>query len=94
VQVVVQEPANGCVPAGAVARGQPPGVLTEQVVQAVTAAGGLGDEVVVIQVVEVTAGGVQGGVVQGSCGVCVDAGTRVQAEPPEQTLLIRSEILV
>ena len=62
--------------------------------QAVAAAGGLGDQVLIEEIPELPAGDGQAGVVEGGRGVAVDVGARVQAEPAEQPLLAVSEIPV
>src|SRR5215467_7008051 len=95
VQVVVQQSADrGIRFGGVLTGGQGAGVLAEQVVQLVAAGGGLGEQVVVIQVIELAAGSIEGGGVQGSSGVGVDARAGDQAEAAEQPLLARVEVLV
>ena len=64
-------------------------MLAEQVVQLVAAGCGLGDQVLVIQLIEVAAGVGQAGAVERGGGVGVEAGARDQAEPAEQPLLVR-----
>ena len=57
VQVVVQQPAGrGVRVRRVVGGGQGAGVLAEQVVQLVAAGGGLGDQVLVIQLIEAASG--------------------------------------
>ena len=63
-------------------------MFADQVVQPVAATGGFGDQVLVIQAVEVAAGLRQAGAVEGGGGIGVDVGAGVQAEPPEQPLLV------
>jgi hypothetical protein len=93
VQVVTQQPAGrGGGFGGDVGGGQGAGVLSDQVVLLVAARCGLGEQVVVIEFVEVTAGGVQGDPVEGCGGVGVEAGAWDQAEPAEQPLLAWREI--
>ena len=58
-------------------------MLTEQVVQLVATGCGLGDQVLVIQLIEMAAGGGQAGAVERGGGIGVDARTRDQAEPAE-----------
>ena len=62
-------------------------MFAEQVVQLVAAGCGLGEQVLVIQLIKAAAGGVQAGAVERGGGVGVDAGAREQAEPAEQPLL-------
>ena len=62
--------------------------------QLVAAGGGLGEQVLVIQLIQVAAGVVQAGVVQRGGGVGVEAGPGNQAEPAEQPLLACGEVLV
>jgi hypothetical protein len=69
-------------------------VLAEQVMQAVPAAGGLGQQVLIIKALKVPARLVQAGVIQRSRGIGVDAGARVQAEAAEQPLLPGGQVLV
>jgi len=61
-------------------------------VQLVTAGGGLGDQMLVIELIEVAAGGLRAGGVERGSGVGVDAGARVQPEAAEQPLLVRGEV--
>ena len=69
-------------------------MLAEQVVQPVPALGQLAEQVLVVQGLQAAAGGVQACAVQGGGGVSVDVGARVQPEPPEQPLLIISQVLI
>ena len=62
--------------------------------QPVPAAGGLGQQVVIVQAVQVAAGGGQVGAVQGGRGVRVDVGARVHAQAAEQPLLAGGQVLV
>ena len=95
VQVVIQQPAErGLLIRRAVGGGESPGVFAEQVVEAVPAAGGFADQVMVIQLAKTPPGGPQVGVVQGRGGVGVDIGTGVQSEPAEQALLAHGQFLV
>ena len=90
VQVVVQQPADGSVAIRrVVGGGQGAGVLAEQVVQLVPAGRGLGDQVLVIQLIEAAAGLVQAGVVERGGGVGVEVRAGDQAEAAEQPLLGR-----
>ena len=85
VQVIIQQPPGGGVAVCRVVGGcQGAGVFAEQVVQAVAAAGGLGDQVLIVEGLEVTAGGGQVGVVERGGGISVDVGARVQAQPAKQ----------
>ena len=60
VQVVVQQPAGrGVAISWVVGGGEGAGVLAEQVVQPVAAGGGLGEQVLVIQLIEAAAGLIQ-----------------------------------
>ena len=57
VQVVVQQPGGGGVAGGRViGGGQGPGVLADQVMEPVPAAGGLGDQVLVVEGLQAAAG--------------------------------------
>ena len=67
-------------------------MLAEQVVQPVAAGRGLGDQVLVIKLIEVAARGVQAGAVEGGGGIGVEAGARDQAQPAEQPLLCRGQV--
>ncbi len=60
--------------------------------QEVTAGRGLGDQMMVVQLIEQAAGALQAGVVEGGRGVGVDVRARSQAQPAEQPLLGRGEI--
>ena len=62
-------------------------MFAEQVVQLVPAGGGLGDQVLVIQLIELAAGFAQAGAVQRGGSVGVEGRARDQAEPAEQPLL-------
>ena len=69
-------------------------MLADQVVHAVAAAGGLGDHVVVIQLIKAAAGVGDGDAVEGRGRADLDAGTGVQAEPAEQPLLAGREVVI
>ena len=60
----------------------------------VTAGGGLADQVVVIEGVQLPPGGGQAGAIQGGGGVGADVGAGVQAEPAEQPPLPCGQVLV
>ena len=60
--------------------------------QLVPAEGGLSDQVLVIQLIELAAGFAQAGAVQRGGSIGVEAGARDQAEPAEQPLLAWTEI--
>jgi hypothetical protein len=93
VQVVVQQPpGRGVAIPGVVGGGQGPGVFAEQVVQLAAAGRGLGEQVLVIQLIEAAAGLVQAGAIEGGGGVGVDAGARHQAKAAEQPLLPCGEV--
>ena len=62
--------------------------------QPVPAAGRLGQQVVIVQAVQVAAGGGQIRAVQGGRGVRVDVAARVHAQPAEQPLLAGRQVLV
>jgi hypothetical protein len=80
VQVVVQQPGGGGVPGGRViGGGQDPGVLADQVVEPVPAAGGLGDQVLVIEGFQAPARSNQADAIQRRGGIAVDVGTGMQA---------------
>ena len=77
VQVVVQQPAGRGVGSGrVVGGGEGAGVLAEQVMQLVAAGCGLGEQVLVIQLIQAAAGLVQAGAVERGGGVGVEAGAR------------------
>ena len=67
-------------------------MLADQVVQPVAAAGGLGEQALVIQGIQAAAGGGQVGAVQGGGRVGVDIGPGVQAQAAEQQLLAGGEV--
>jgi hypothetical protein len=73
-----RRPGFGC--------GQRPGALAKQVTQAVAAAGGRRDQMLVIRSLQVAAGGSQAGARQRRGGVGIDAAARLQAllakQPP------------
>jgi hypothetical protein len=69
-------------------------VLAEQVVQLVVAGRGLGEQMLVIQLIEAATGFLQTSAVQRGGGVGVDARPGDQAEPAEQPLLADGEVLV
>jgi hypothetical protein len=69
-------------------------VLSEQVVEPVSAGGGLGDQVLVVEVLQAAAGLIRGGVIEGGGGAGVDVGTGVQAQPSEQPPLAVVQVLV
>jgi hypothetical protein len=87
VRVVTHQPSGRGRRIFFVGGGQRAGVLAKQVVQEVAAGCGLGDQVMVIQLVEQAASAPQGGVVEGSGGVAVDVVARGQAQPAKQPLL-------
>jgi hypothetical protein len=85
MQVVIQQPGDGSVPGGRVIGGrQGAGVLADQVVEPVPAAGGLGDQVLVVEGLQAPARGGHAGTIQRRGGIGVDVGTRVQAQAAEQ----------
>ena len=93
VQVVIQQPPGGGVAiCRVVGGGQGAGVLAEQVVQLVPAGGGLGDQVLVIQLIEAAAGLLQAGVVERGGGAGVEVRPGDQAEAAEQPLLGRRQV--
>jgi hypothetical protein len=50
VQVVVQQPDDGCLPGnGIIGGGQGAGVFSDQVMEPVPAGGGLGDQVLIVE---------------------------------------------
>ena len=94
-QVVVQQSVSrGIRVCRVVGGGKGAGVLAEQVVQAIAAGRGLGEQVLVIQLIEAASCLIQPGVVEGSGGANVEVGTRVEPEPAEQPLLGRGEVVV
>jgi hypothetical protein len=93
VQVVVQEPPDRGVAADrVVGGGEGLGVFAEQVVQTVAARCGLGEQMLVIQLIKQTASCAQACIVERGGGVCIEAGARDQAEAAEQPLLFWSEV--
>jgi hypothetical protein len=66
-------------------------MLPEQVVQPVPARCWLGQQVLVVQILQTAAGRGQANPVQGG-GVGVEVGARVQAQPPEQPLLVLGQV--
>src|SRR5262249_56632694 len=93
VQVVVQQPADRGIRFGRVLTGrQGAGVLTQQVVQLAAAGGGLGDQVVVIQLIKAAPGGGQAGVIERRRRVSVQAGAGNQASVAEQPLQVPGEV--
>ena len=85
VQVVIQQPGRGGVPGSRViGSGQGPGVLADQVMEPVPAAGGLGDQVLVIQCLQAAARGGHAAAIQRGGGIGVDVWARVQAQAAEQ----------
>jgi len=60
--------------------------------QQVAAGRRLGDQVMVVELVELAAGALQAGVVEGGHGVRVDVRAQGQAEPAEQPLLSLAEV--
>ena len=95
MQVVVEQPRHCRVAVGGgIGGGQCPGVLADQVMQAVAPARRLGEQVLVVEALKVAPGVPQAGAVQGSRGVAVGIGAREQAQPAEQPLLAGSEIVV
>jgi len=68
------------------------GVLAEQVVQPVTAGCGLGDQVLVIQLIEQAAGLIQAGAIEGGGGVDVEVRAGDQAQAAEQPLRAGGEV--
>ena len=69
-------------------------MLPDQVVHAIATAGGLGKQVMVVQAIEMTTGGVEVAVVEGSYGIGVNLSARMQPEAAEQPLLGRREVLI
>ena len=69
-------------------------MFPEQIVQLVPAEGGLSDQVLVIQLIELAAGFAQASAVQRGDSIGVEGRSRDQAEPAEQPLLAWTEILV
>ena len=67
-------------------------MLAEQVVQEVAAGRGLGDQMMVVKLVEQAASALQAGVIEGGGGVAVDVMARDQAQPAEQPLLGCGEV--
>src|SRR5580692_3915027 len=95
VQVVIQHPP-GCGDAVClvVSGSQGAGMFPEQIVQLVPAEGGVSDQVLVIQLIELAAGFAQASAVQRGGSIGVEARSRDQAKPAEQPLLAWTEILV
>ena len=95
LQEVVQQAACGGVAVGGRAGGgQGAGVLADQVVEPVAAPGGLDQEVMVIQALQVPAGLGHRDAGQRRGGVGVEVAARVQAQAAEHCLLRRGQVLV
>ena len=58
--------------------------------QEVTAGRGLGDQMMVVEIIEQAAGALQADVVEGGRGVGIDVRARGQAKPTEKPLLGRA----
>ena len=69
-------------------------MLADQVMQLVPAAGGLGDQVLVVEAFQVPAGGVHAAAIQRRGSICVDVGARVHAQPAEKPPLAVVQVLV
>ena len=69
-------------------------VLADQVVKAVAAVCGFGQQIVVIDVFEQVPRLVHVGAIEGGGGICVDLRPGVQAQMAEYPLLVRGEVLV
>jgi hypothetical protein len=69
-------------------------VLAQQVVRLVAARRGLGDQVLVIQLLQMPAGHAQAGAVESGSGVAVDAWAGYQAESAEEPLLAGGQLSV
>jgi hypothetical protein len=74
---------------GVVVGGQRASVFAEQIVQEVTAGRGLGDQMMVVEIIEQAAGALQADVVEGGRRVGIDVRARSQAKPTEKPLLGR-----
>ncbi len=95
VKVVVEKPPRRGVLLGWVVGGdQCSGVLTKQVMQEVAAGRRLGEQVMVIQLLEQPPRSAQISGDQGGGSVGVDGGARDQAEPTKQLLLVRAQVPV
>jgi hypothetical protein len=95
LHVIVHQPADsGLTLFGVVGFRERLGVLADQVVQAVPAAGRLDDQMVVEQLDEAAPGGGQTAVVEGGGRVGINIRAGMQPEPAEQLLLINAEVLV
>ena len=70
------------------------GVLPDQVVHEIAAAGGFGDQVMIEELVKTTAGRREAGVVKSGGGVRVNVRSGVQSKATEQLLLAGGEVLV
>ena len=93
VLVIIQQVLQPLVSlGGGVGGSQGPGVLAEQVVQPVPAAGRLGEQVLVVQGRQTAAGGTQIGLIQRGGGISVDVGAPVQPQAAEQPLLALGEV--
>jgi hypothetical protein len=69
-------------------------MVAEQVVQPVAARCVFGDQVLVVESLEVAAGSVVAGALERGGGVGIEAGAGDQPEPAEQPLLERGQVLV
>jgi hypothetical protein len=92
--VVIQQAGGGLASVTVLvdAVGQGAGVLADQVVQPVPALSRLGQQVLVVQGLQAAAGGRRIRAVQRGGGVGVDVGAGVQAQPPEQPLLVPGQV--
>jgi len=95
VHVVVQEPARGRVPLGGrIGGGQAAGVLADQVMEAVSAPPRLGQQVMVVQALQIPPGAGQARAGQRRSGVGVEVGAGVLAQAAEHPPLPAGEVLV
>src|SRR5215469_750513 len=90
MQVVIQQPPGSLVQYGWVFRGgQGTGMLAEQVVQLEAARPGLGDQMLVIELIKMAPRGGQAYASKRRGGVGINARPRDEAELAEQALLAR-----
>jgi hypothetical protein len=95
VHVVIKQPAGSRVPLGGrIGGGKAAGVLADQVMKAVAAPRRLGQQVMVIQALQLPPGSGQADARQRGSGVGVKIGARVLAQTAEHPLLIAAEVLI
>ena len=93
--VVVGQPDDGGFTVlGVVGLYQCAGILADQVMHAITAAGGFGDQMLVEKLIKAAAGRREAGAVESGGGIRIDVRSRVQPETAEQPPLADGEVLI